>query len=119
MGWFEQTLITSTRACTAAIVWHAPCSARLGDADRTADAARRALAAYDMTETTEPALVQLDHATALAYAGEAEEACRIAADAISRPHTFYGATVSSRAGEFDALLSEIRAPRAPEWVNAY
>ncbi|WP_433358855.1 hypothetical protein [Streptosporangium sp. CA-115845] len=76
----------------------------LGDADGAAAAAARALAHYDLTDTTEPALVRFEHASALAQAGEPHEAYRVAHGAVTDPHTFHSASVVTRAREFATLL---------------
>ncbi|MEU9884145.1 hypothetical protein [Sphaerisporangium sp. NPDC051011] len=78
--------------------------ADLGNVEGAGEAATRALAGFDPTLTTNPALVRFSHATALAKAGHAEEACQIATVAIRDPHTYQSITVVLRAHEFDALL---------------
>lgn len=85
--------------------------ARLGDATRTADAAMRALKLYDPRETMEPALVRLDHATGLAIAGEVDQACAVAVEALASDNVVIGVAVSGRAAEFDRLLD--KAPTCP------
>lgn len=78
--------------------------ADLGDLAGAGDATARALAAYDPTDTSDPALVRFAHASALAKGGEIEEACRVATNAIRDPHTMPIMSVVVRAHEFDALL---------------
>lgn len=76
----------------------------LGDSDGAAACARRALTGYDPTDTQEPALVRLEHASALAHDGELDEACRVATSALTAPATYLSAPVVIRAREFDSLL---------------
>lgn len=76
----------------------------LGDISGATQAVTRALAIYDMTDTTEPALVRLEHAAALARSGEAEEACQIASAAVTDSRTFLSISVLTRAREFTGLL---------------
>ncbi|MCT9929414.1 hypothetical protein N5079_04190 [Planotetraspora sp. A-T 1434] len=78
--------------------------ADVGDVQGTARATDRALAAYDPTVSSDPALVRFAHATALVKAGEVEEACRIAIAAITNPHTLPVISVVVRAHEFDTSL---------------
>ncbi|WP_329430642.1 hypothetical protein OG339_22350 [Streptosporangium sp. NBC_01495] len=86
----------------------------LGDADGAAAAASRALADYDLTDTTEPALVRFEHASALAKSGELREAYRIAFGAVSDEHTFHSASVVTRAREFGNLLDP-RSQTGRDW----
>jgi transcriptional regulator with XRE-family HTH domain len=88
---------------------------RLQRADATADAARRAIALYDPQETMEPALVQLEYATALLSSGEVEEACVTATRAVTDTRTFLGAVVTGRAVQFDAALSDVRGRAVADW----
>lgn len=90
-------------------------SARLGLVDQTAEAASAALAAYDPSETMEPALVRFEHATALLAGGEVEEACAVATAAITGPNTYIGLTVAKRARRFDATLGTRRGAAVTEW----
>ncbi|MGH3773042.1 MAG: hypothetical protein ACRDRW_16885 [Pseudonocardiaceae bacterium] len=53
----------------------------LGRAEEASAAAERAITLYDFSETTEPALVRFEQASALAQAGEIQEACRVATNA--------------------------------------
>lgn len=89
--------------------------ADLGRAAETANAAARALATYDPKETTEPALVRLEHATALLSSGEIDEACSVATQAITSHHTYIGLTVTKRARQFDAALTGFRGRAVAEW----
>ena len=91
--------------------------ADLGDADGTGDATNRALALYDPTVTSDPALVRFAHASVLVKAGEIEEACRIAAAALRDPHTLPISSVVVRAHDFDALLSHTGSTTA-DWREA-
>ncbi|MFF0574794.1 hypothetical protein [Streptosporangium saharense] len=86
----------------------------LRDAPGAANAAARALAAYDLTDTTEPALVRFEHASALVQTGETEEACRIALGAVTDRHTFLSVSVMTRAHEFGTLLPP-QSPEARQW----
>jgi hypothetical protein len=74
------------------------------DAERASQAADRAVGMYDLTETTEPALVRFEQASAFAQAGELAQACRTATDAVLDRHTYHSVTVITRANEFDRLL---------------
>lgn len=86
----------------------------LRDTEGAVDAVARALATYDLTDTTEPALVRFEHASALAQAGEAEEAYRVAVGAVTDRHTFHSVSVVTRAREFGALLDPV-GQVAREW----
>ncbi len=90
--------------------------ADLGDVEAAGDAAARALAGFDPAATTDPALTRLAYASALAKAGEIEEACRLAPTALT------GREVPAlpgviRAREFDALL-KAKTPTVQEWREA-
>ncbi|MFD6158650.1 helix-turn-helix domain-containing protein [Nocardia sp. NPDC060256] len=87
----------------------------LGRAAETAKAAARALTLYDPQETMEPALVRFEHATALLSAGEIDEACSVATQAITSHHTYIGLTVTKRARQFDAALTGFRGRTVTEW----
>jgi tetratricopeptide (TPR) repeat protein len=87
----------------------------LQDVDGALWAADEALRRYDMRETTEPALVRFERASALVQAGELEEACRYATGTVLDPRTYPCVTVRSRARQFDALLGNIDAPVIREW----
>ncbi|WP_214412921.1 hypothetical protein [Sphaerisporangium fuscum] len=91
--------------------------ADLGDLEGTADAATRALAAYDPTDNADPALVRFAYACALVKAGEIEEACHIATAAIRDPSTCPSHVVVVRAHEFDALLATSGSVTA-DWQEA-
>ncbi|MFG1876812.1 hypothetical protein ACGFIV_18395 [Sphaerisporangium sp. NPDC049003] len=92
--------------------------ADLGDLDGTAEAVSRALASYDNSASNDPALVRFAYACALAKAGEIEEACRFATDAIREtPPTGPSITVVVRAHDFDALLNPTGAASA-DWREA-
>lgn len=84
-------------------------------AERAAQAAERAIAMYDLTETTEPALARFEQASALVQAGEVPEGCRIAADAVLDQHTYHSVTVVTRAHEFDQLLGSSTSTVASDW----
>ncbi|WP_433576906.1 helix-turn-helix domain-containing protein [Nocardia brasiliensis] len=90
-------------------------NARLGRAGETAKAAARALTLYDPRETMEPALVRFEHATALLTAGEIDEACSIATQAITGNNTYIGLTVTKRAKQFDTALSGFRGRAVTGW----
>jgi DNA-binding transcriptional regulator YiaG/tetratricopeptide (TPR) repeat protein len=87
----------------------------LNDADAAASAASRAIMLYDFSETTEPALVRFEQASALAKAGELSEACQIATNALLDQRTYHGVTVRARAGEFDRLLGSTSGTEVREW----
>jgi hypothetical protein len=87
--------------------------AELGDVEGAGQAAARALAEYEPTATTDPALTRLAYATALAKAGEVEEACRLAILAI-RCREVPALAVTVRAKEFNGLIDP-KATAAREW----
>ncbi|GAA1273282.1 hypothetical protein GCM10009677_28040 [Sphaerisporangium rubeum] len=91
--------------------------ADLGDVDGTGDATNRALAIYDPTVTSDPALVRFAHASVLAKTGEVEEACRIATAALRDPHTLPIISVVVRAYDFDAVLTQTGSTTA-DWREA-
>jgi hypothetical protein len=70
---------------------------------------------YDFDETTEPALVRFEQASALVHTGDLAEACRIATTAILDPRTYLGVTVLKRAGEFDRLLGTSNSGCVRAW----
>jgi hypothetical protein len=70
---------------------------------------------YDFAETTEPALVRFEQASAFAQAGELQEACRIATAAVLDRHTYHGITVFARAREFDRLIGPSNAEAVRDW----
>jgi hypothetical protein len=76
----------------------------LRDVHSASAAAERALAHYDLSESTEPALVRFERASAFVQAGEITEGCRTATDAVLDPRTYHSITVVTRAREFDRLL---------------
>jgi tetratricopeptide (TPR) repeat protein len=82
---------------------------------RAIEAANSALSMYDMTETTEPALAQLEKASALFQMDEIAEACHIATEAISSPSTYQSITVRRRAKRFDTLLDGIKSREVDDW----
>jgi transcriptional regulator with XRE-family HTH domain len=87
----------------------------LGDAPRAIDAADRALNLYDLRETTEPALVRFERASALVQSGELDEGCRFAAGTVVDPRTFPSVTVRSRGRKFDAMLGGRRSATVDAW----
>jgi hypothetical protein len=87
----------------------------LGDATNGVSAADRALAHYDLRETTEPALVRFERASALLQSGDLDEACRFAAGTVLDPRTYHSVTVRTRARKFDALIGNRRSPAIQEW----
>lgn len=87
----------------------------LHDAEAASAAADRALALYDFTETTEPALVRFEQASAYAQIGELQEACRIGTSAIMDQRTYHSVTVVTRAGEFDRLLGLSNCDAVRDW----
>lgn len=78
-------------------------------------AAERAITLYDFDETTEPALVRFEQASALAQAGEIQEACRVATTAVLDRNTYHGVTVITRAKEFDLLLGPSNRGAVRDW----
>lgn len=87
----------------------------LGRAEQALAAAEYAITLYDLDETTEPALVRLEQASALAQTGEIEEACRVATTAVLDQHTYHGVTVVTRAKEFDLLLGPSNHGAVHDW----
>lgn len=92
--------------------------AQLGKAQQATAAAKAALAIYDPAETTEPALVQLDLATALVHDGEIDEGCQVADQAITRPGTYFGVTVLRRANEFNSMLGHEKTRSVQDWRHS-
>ncbi|MEV5413477.1 hypothetical protein AB0K60_32175 [Thermopolyspora sp. NPDC052614] len=90
--------------------------ADLGDVEGAGEAAARALAAFEPTTTTDPALTRLAYASALAKAGEIEEACRLAAIAIEC-RDVPALPVVIRAHQFTALIGQ-KSAAANEWREA-
>lgn len=87
----------------------------LGDAPKAIESADRALELYDPRETTEPALVRFERASALAQSGELDEGCRFAAGTILDPRTYPSATVRKRAQKFDLMLGARRSAAVDRW----
>ncbi len=87
----------------------------LNHTDRALAAANRALALYDLSETTEPTLAKLERASALAKGGEVPEACSVAAAALLDPTTYHGVTVRTYAAKFDGLVRDVDLPETREW----
>lgn len=87
----------------------------LGDTGRALAAANRALALYDLSETTEPTLARLERASALAKGGEVPEACSLATAALLDPATYHGVTVRTYATKFDDLVRDADLPETREW----
>ncbi|MGH3931931.1 MAG: hypothetical protein ACRDTF_18375 [Pseudonocardiaceae bacterium] len=87
----------------------------LGCTEEASAAAERAIALYDFSETTEPALVRFEQASAFAQAGEIQEACRIAITTVLDRRTYHGITVITRAKEFDRLLGPSNCEAARDW----
>ena len=88
---------------------------RLNESQTAVSAADHALALYDPSETTEPALAKLERASALAQAGEIPEACRVAKDALLDPNTYHGVTVRTYARRFDHTIRGIQSRETREW----
>ncbi|MGH3765298.1 MAG: hypothetical protein ACRDTX_09135 [Pseudonocardiaceae bacterium] len=87
----------------------------LGRTEQALVAAERAITLYDFDETTEPALVRFEQASALAQAGEIHEACRVATAAVLDRRTYHGVTVVTRAQEFDLLLGPSNRGAVQDW----
>jgi hypothetical protein len=87
----------------------------LGNVTEAIAAAQRASDLYDFTETTEPALVRFEQASALVQAGEIPEACRVATTAIMDQRTYHGISIHTRAKEFDQLLGSSSQEAAKDW----
>lgn len=95
--------------------YEASAFATLGDAPNAIAAADRALARYDLRETTEPALVRFERASALVQAGDLDEGCRFAAGTVLDPRTYHSVTVRTRAKKFDTMLGSRRSAAVDEW----
>jgi transcriptional regulator with XRE-family HTH domain len=87
----------------------------LGDGVGAIVAAQRASNLYDVTDTTEPALVRFEQASALVQSGEVPEACRVANSAVLDRHTYHGVSIITRAWEFDRLLGTSTQEEIREW----
>jgi transcriptional regulator with XRE-family HTH domain len=79
------------------------------------EAATRALERYSTKHSTTPALIRLEQASALAIAGDADEGCRRASEALLGPQTHPGITVLSRAAKFNALVQGGRSSDSRQW----
>ncbi|MGW1740485.1 helix-turn-helix domain-containing protein [Nocardia sp. NPDC001965] len=88
---------------------------RFGRTDQTSVAAHRALSMYDPTETTEPCLVRLEYASALLAAGEVDEACAVATQALTNDRTYLATSVTGRARRFDADLRGVNSRAVSAW----
>jgi hypothetical protein len=87
----------------------------LGCTEQALAAAEHAITRYDFNETMEPALVRFEQASALAQAGEIQEACRVATTAVLDRRTYHGVTVIIRAKEFDLLLGPSNCGAVRDW----
>jgi len=87
----------------------------LDQPDRAMEAADSALSLYDMAETTEPALVQFEKASALVSSGDVAEASRVACEALRNPQTYQSVSVRRRMSRFDQLLRETKTRDADDW----
>jgi transcriptional regulator with XRE-family HTH domain len=87
----------------------------LGDTAKASVAADQALQHYDPRETTEPALVRFERASALVQSGDLDEACRYAAGTALDPRTYPSVTVRTRAKKFDSMLTDRRSVAVEEW----
>lgn len=87
----------------------------LGEAGNAVDAADRALQHYDPRETTEPALVRFERASALVQSGELDEGCRFAAGTALDPRTYPSVTVRTRARKFDDLIGNQTSAAVDDW----
>ena len=90
--------------------------AELGDVEGAKEAASRALAEFDSPTTINAVLTRLAYATALVKAGEVEEGCTLAVQAI-QSREVPGFAVMTRAREFNALVPA-KAAAAQEWREA-
>ena len=91
--------------------------ADLGDSKGAGDSATRALAGFELTSKTDPALVRFAYASALAKAGETEAACQLATKAINAVHDLGinpALAVVVRAHDFNTLIDP-KADVAQEW----
>ncbi|HEY9391340.1 MAG TPA: hypothetical protein VIR27_16445, partial [Mycobacteriales bacterium] len=95
---------------------------RLRETDGAIRAADRALNLYASDNTLgsnqDPALIQLDKASALVQSGEIVEACRVGIGAIVDENTYPSSTVVRRAHEFNELLGPNTTAPARDWRDA-
>lgn len=95
--------------------YEAAAFAMLGKADAALSASDEALRLYDMSETTEPALVRFERATALLQAGEIDEACKQAIGTVTDPRIYPSITVRKRAVRFNTLADKANTSMARHW----
>ncbi|HEY9474420.1 MAG TPA: hypothetical protein VIS06_11285, partial [Mycobacteriales bacterium] len=94
---------------------------RLRDTDGAIKAADRALNLFAVDNAggnINPALIQLDRASALVQSGEIVEACRVATGAVLDENTYHSSTVARRSREFDELLGPNTTAPARDWRDA-
>ncbi|HZD71225.1 MAG TPA: helix-turn-helix transcriptional regulator [Actinomycetes bacterium] len=91
---------------------------KLHDVGGAVSATDRALELYDLTDTTEPALVRFNKASALAASGEIPEACNVAAGALLGEYTYPSVSVLTAARDFDRLLGRDTSVPVREWREA-
>ncbi|MFF3552352.1 hypothetical protein ACFYXL_02915 [Streptomyces tsukubensis] len=90
----------------------------LGRTEEAWTVQRRALAQYAPTERLDPALIRIDRATALARAGEPEEAYRIAGGAItSLPTEHRTGMVMRYASDFAAVVGRSELPAGRQFTE--
>ena len=87
----------------------------LGNAAEASAAAERAISMYDFNETTEPALVRFEQASAYVQMGELAEACRLATGALLDRRTYHAITIVARAREFDRLVGASNTEAVRGW----
>lgn len=81
------------------------------------ESAQQALSMYDPHETTEPSLARFELASALLQAGDVDEACKHATEAVAGPNVYPGVTVRRRAESFTAEIPNRRNPAVRDWLD--
>lgn len=81
-------------------------------------AAEHALSLYNLNETTEPSLARFARASALLQAGEIDEACRCAIEAVTGSSVYINVAIQQRAKSFTNEIPDTRSPAAREWRDA-
>lgn len=99
--------------------YRADAALTLSDTGGAIRAADRAASLFDSNVNGDRVLVRFDKAAALSIAGEREEACRVATEAISDPNLLFGTSVKARAEDFDNELGTTSAPAVRDWRAAY
>jgi tetratricopeptide (TPR) repeat protein len=78
-------------------------------------AAEQALSLYSSDETTEPSLARFARASALLQAGDVDEACRCAIEAVTGSNVYINVAIKQRAKSFTDEIPESRSSAVREW----